>query len=318
MINQNTCVLVTEALAMEPLAWLQSQCRVIESQPGSPGFDAAAHLASGIVVRTYTTVDETLLARLPLLKVVGRAGVGVDNIDLKACAKRGVIVVNTPDANTQAVVEYVTCLIGDALRPRVFLDRALTLEAWEQVRSATAAPRQMSELTLGIMGLGRIGRRIADVARAIGFRVIYNDLVEIPHSERAGATPVDAQHLFRESNVISIHIDGRPSNRHFVAGGLIGAMRDDGVLINTSRGMVLQSDALALFLAANASARAILDVHDPEPFTEHSPLLHLPNAFLAPHLASRTTTAMTNMSWVVKDVIAVIEGRSPSASVVLS
>jgi D-3-phosphoglycerate dehydrogenase len=96
---------------------------------------------------------------------------------------------------------------------------------------------------------------------------------------------------------------------------MIGLMRSDVVVINTSRGMVLQTEALALFLQANPIARAILDVHDPEPFTADNPLVKLPNAFLAPHLASRTETAMTNMSWVVRDVIEVAMGRTPKFQV---
>lgn len=302
--------MVTEPLAEAPLAWLKSHAEVVEGGVDSPEFIRHSPSAIGLVVRTYTTVDDSVLKRLPRLKVVGRAGVGVDNIDLLACANRSVTVVHTPDANTQAVVEYALCLLADALRPRVFLDRALTLEAWEEARRKIVAPRQMNELTLGILGLGRIGSRIAEVARAIGFRVLYNDLLEISAERTSGALRVDSTTLFRESDVISIHIDGRPSNRDVVGAALVNLMRPEVVLINTSRGIVIQSAALAHFLHTHPQARAILDVHDPEPFTADHPLVGLPNAFLAPHLASRTETAMVNMSWVVRDVIEVAMGRS--------
>ncbi len=293
------------------MEWLRARATVIDATPASPAFAQHAPEALGLVVRTYTQVDSALLNRLPKLRTVGRAGVGVDNIDLEACASRSIKVVHTPDANTQAVVEYVLCLLADSLRPRVFLDQALSLDAWERARGEIVAPRQMSELTLGILGLGRIGKRLAEVAHAIGFRVLYHDVLDIPVERRSGALPVDAETLFRDSDILSIHIDGRSGNHHFVNAPLIGLLKHNALLINTSRGSVIQSAALGLFLQAHPHARAILDVHDPEPFASDHPLLGLPNAYLAPHLASRTETAMTNMSWVVRDVIAVIEGHPP-------
>lgn len=311
MIEQKPIVLVTEPLADAPMAWLRSRGEVIEASSNSETFQRHAAAAVALVVRTYTRVDADLLAQLPKLRVVGRAGVGVDNIDLESCRARGVTVVHTPDANTQAVVEYVSCLILDALRPRRFIRESLALSAWESLRGEVVAVRQMSELTLGILGCGRIGRRLAEVGTAIGFRVIFHDLLEIPQGQSGGALAVSLAALFRESDVLSIHIDGRPSNRAFVGSALLETLPKTALVINTSRGMVLQSDALAKFLLANPAARAILDVHDPEPFTADHPLIGLANASLAPHLASRTQTAVTNMSWVVRDVMGVIEGRQP-------
>jgi phosphoglycerate dehydrogenase-like enzyme len=254
------------------------------------------------VVRTYTRVDDALLAQLPRLKVVGRAGVGLDNIDLDACARRGVRVCSTPDANTQAVVEYVLCLLCDALRPRVLLDAPVDRARWDEVRAEVVGRRQMNELRLGILGFGRIGRRVAQVAGAIGFEVEYCDLLDVPEAMRHGAFPVSAEDLFRHADVLTVHVDGRPSNRHLVGERLLGLMKPDAVLLNTSRGFVLDDHALARHLRANPASMAILDVHEPEPITDACPLLGLPNAHLAPHLASRTDAAMEAMSWVVRDV----------------
>lgn len=311
MKTEKLPILVTERLADAPLAWLKRAAQVTEAAPNTAAFAAAAPMALGLVVRTYTTVDDALLARLPALRVVGRAGVGVDNIDLAACDRRGVMVVNTPDANTQAVVEYVLCLLCDALRPRVFLDRALDQSAWDAARSEIAAQRQMSELTLGILGVGRIGTRLAQVAAAIGFHVLLHDVREIDASQCGGGEIVPLSRLLAESHVISVHVDGRPSNRNFLGADRLAQLRPDVLLINTSRGMVLPAGELAQFLAANPSARAILDVHDPEPIAANCPLLGLRAAFLAPHLASRSETAMENMSWVVRDVVTAAQGGSP-------
>ncbi len=173
------------------------------------------------------------------------------------------------------------------------------------------APRQMSELTLGILGLGRIGRRVAEVAGVVGFDALYHDLLEIAPSERHGAVPVSGETLFERADVLTIHVDGRPSNRGFVGGDLLARTKEDVLLINTSRGFVVDNVALAARLRACPRIRAHLDVHDPEPIAADCPLLGIPNATLYPHLASRTETALRAMSWVVRDVVAVLEGRTP-------
>ena len=304
-------VVVTEHLADEAAEWLSARCEVLHAPVADVRFAEAAHEIEGLVVRTYTRVDAALLQVLPRLRVIGRAGVGVDNIDLEACRARGVQVVSTPDANTQAVVEYVLCLLCDALRPRLFLDEPVGKDEWDQIRQDIVGLWQMDELVLGILGLGRIGKRVAEVARAIGFTVVYHDIAEIAPERRNGAEPVSVTRLFAECDVISVHVDGRTENKRFVGRELISLMRPDAILINTSRGCVIDTHALADWLRVNPAAAALLDVHEPEPITDANPLLPLPNAHLAPHLASRTMTAMDNMSWVVKDVVAVLEGREP-------
>lgn len=295
-------VIQTEHLSEGAAGWLAERADLVVAAPGTPAFDDAAPVAQGLVVRTYTSVDEALLARMPALRAVGRAGVGLDNVDTQACERRGVRVFSTPDANTQAVVEYVTCLVCDALRPRAFLDGAVSRARWDELRAEVVAHRQMSELRLGVLGLGRIGRRVAQVMRAIGFEVVFNDSAGIPQEHWNGARPVGVQELFESSDVITVHVDGRPSNRGFVSAALVERMRADAVFINTSRGFVVDHRALAGALRANPGMLALLDVHEPEPVTADNPLLGLPNAHLAPHLASRTDAAMEAMSWVVRDV----------------
>ncbi|MCH2162951.1 MAG: hypothetical protein MK085_13915, partial [Phycisphaerales bacterium] len=270
-------VVRTESLDPEPEAWLAERCEVIAAAPHDEVFQARSAEVRGLLVRTYTTVDSAFLARLPALEVVGRAGVGVDNIDLDACAQRGIPVVHTPDANTQAVVEYVLCLLSDSLRPRVELEGVVSASEWTSLRATICGDRQMNELTLGILGLGRIGQRVAQVAAAIGFRVLYHDILDIPETARSGATPVDFETLMADSNVLSIHVDGRSSNRHIIDTGRLAQARADLVLLNTSRGFVIDEEALATWLAENPSAQAALDVHEHEPLKSDNPLLHLAN-----------------------------------------
>lgn len=310
-VTERPKIVQSEHLSAEPAAWLAERARLVVCPYDDPRFRDELGDADGLIVRTYTRVDGPLLKGAPSLRVVGRAGVALENIDIPACRTRGVEVVHAPGSNAQAVVEYVVCLLGDALRPRVTLDRPLDSQAWERLRAETFAARQMSELMLGVLGLGRIGKRLAQVARAIGFNVLYNDIVEIPNELRQGATCVDPERLFEACDVISIHIDSRPGNHHFVNAHLIERMKEDVLLINTSRGMAVDAAALGDFLKHHSQARAMIDVHDPEPFGADYPLLGLDNAVLLPHLAGRTETALVNMSWVVKDVLAVLEGRPP-------
>lgn len=294
--------LVAETIAEEAATWLGQRCLVEHCAAERPEFAPLLARCDALIVRTYTTVDEALIAAAPRLRVVGRAGVGLDNVDVEACRHRGIVVVHTPDANTQAVVEYVFSLLADALRPRVRLSGPVSVDEWTRLRATTVGRRQMNECTLGVLGLGRIGRRVAEIARTIGMRVLFNDLLELAASDRFGAEPVAVGELFERSDVVSIHIDGRPENRCFVGAELLQRMRPEVVFINTSRGAVVDHAALAEALRQRPQARALLDVHDPEPPDHHNPLLGLSNAALLPHLASRTESAMRAMSWVVKDV----------------
>jgi phosphoglycerate dehydrogenase-like enzyme len=304
-------IVVAEPLPARPAAWLAERATVHEVDPRSPAAAPALAETAGLVVRTATAVDRSLLDRMPGLSVVGRAGVGLDNIDVPACRSRGISVVYTPHASTQAVVEYVFALLLDLLRPRPTLAGPVARTDWEAIRRQAVAPHQLSELTVGILGLGRIGRRVAEVASALGSPVLYNDLLEVPPPQRGGAEPVPVEELFSRSEVLTLHIDGRPSNRHFVGASLLGQLRPGAVLVNTCRGSVVDAGALARWLAADERATAVLDVHEPEPIDAGYPLLGLPNARLLPHLASRTATAVERMGWVARDVVAVLDGRAP-------
>jgi phosphoglycerate dehydrogenase-like enzyme len=304
-------VVLTEPLAAAPAAWLAQRCRVLRCGSDDTDFASAIRDASGLVVRTYTTVDDRLLRQAATLRVVARAGVGIENIDVAACRERGVEVVYAPDANTQAVVEFVFSLLADVLRPRPRVERPRPLDAWQALRDQSVGRRQLDQLTLGLLGLGRIGRRVAAVAGAYGMRVRYNDLLEIPPADRHGAEPVAVDELFASCDVVSIHVDGRASNREFVGENLLEGLRPEAILLNTSRGFVVDNVALAAAMARRPGAVALLDVHDPEPFGGDYPLLGLSNVRLYPHLAGRTDRALENMSWVVRDVVAVLEGRVP-------
>jgi D-3-phosphoglycerate dehydrogenase len=311
-MSQLPLVLVTEGSDATPLAWLKERARVIEAAPDTPAYDAALPDVVGMVVRTYTSVNTALLARCPTLKVVGRGGVGIENIDVKACRARGVEVVYTPDANTLAVGDFVIGLALRLLRPWAFFkDRAYEPKEFKRLRN-TLRGVQLNELTIGILGMGRVGRRVGKIA-AHGFdmRVIYNDLLDVQGQLTFPATAVDKPTLFREADIVSLHVDMKPGNEDLVSTPLLSLMKPTAILINTSRGEVLDDAALAAALRDKKIAGAAIDVFDPEPPRDDYPLLGFDNVLLTPHMAARTFTAIENMSWVVRDVMDVLNGRTP-------
>jgi D-3-phosphoglycerate dehydrogenase len=302
-------ILVTEGSDPTPLAWLKERARVIEAAPDSPEFQAALPDVEGMVVRTYTRVNEGLLARCPKLKVVGRGGVGIENIDVKACRAKGVEVVYTPDANTLAVGDFVIGYALQLLRPWAFFtDRAYEPKEFKRIRD-TQRGVQLNELTIGILGMGRVGRRVGSIAaNGFGMRVLYNDLLDVGAQLSFQATPVDKETLFREADIVSLHVDMKAGNEKLVGPSLLSLMKPTAILINTSRGEVLDDQALADALRQKKIAGAAIDVFDPEPPTADYPLLGLDHVLLTPHMAARTRTAIENMSWVVRDVVEVLHG----------
>ncbi|MFI4860104.1 MAG: NAD(P)-dependent oxidoreductase [Phycisphaerales bacterium JB063] len=311
-----TKAVITETLDSRCADWLAERCDVVWCSHDAPGFDAHLAEASALVVRTYTIVDDALLDRAPALRVVGRAGVGLDNIDLEACRRRGVAVVYTPDANTQAVVEYVFGLVLDHYRPRPrgTMEAATTPDQFHALRK-THVGQEVADLSLGVVGLGRIGKRITTVAHAMGINTYACDVLPEPELRAAmGGVPftyVGHDKLYAQSDIVTLHVDGRAGNRHLVDRAALAHFKDDALLINAARGMLVDHGALADWLKTHPDARAILDVHDPEPTPSDYPLHGLPNAWLLPHLASRTDTALANMSGVVRDVAAVLAGDAP-------
>lgn len=306
-------VVQTEQLDEAAAAWLRERCDLVVCpwSEGSPQLDDLLQRADGLLIRTYTQVNGSLLSKAPKLKVVARAGVGLDNVDIAACNARSVTVVSTPGANTRAVVELVTAFMLDALRPRAFLEHALEAGPWNKARKELLAPRQLSDLTLGIIGLGRVGSSIARIGAAMDMRVIYHDLVEKPEQQRAGAQPRSFADVVKAADILTIHVDGRKSNRHLINAHVLDLCKRNVQFINTSRGQVVDADALAEFLRQSPAAQAMIDVHDPEPFPAAYPLLGLKNAHLTPHIGAATATAHANMSWVVKDLWRVLCGQNP-------
>ena len=230
-------ILITEPIAQEPKTWLSGHGTVVEMGTDHPEFASTLANAEGLIVRTYTIVDQALLDQAPMLKVIARAGVGLDNIDLNACTARGIRVVNAP--NAMAVVEYMISMLLNTLRPIQSITDPQDLNNWHQLREDAITPRSIVGTSLGIIGLGYIGSRVARAASGLGVQVHHNDLRRIPEGQSQGSTHQALETLLSQSETISIHVDGRAENKNLINDQAFAFMRSDVVLINASRGFVV-------------------------------------------------------------------------------
>ena len=264
--------------------------------------------ADALVVRTYTQVNQDLLDRAPKLKVVGRAGVAIENIDVAACRARGVEVVHTPAANTLAVVDYVMRMIVEMNRRFWPMDGYLPPKEFHALRNNIYG-RFLSGLKLGIVGIGRIGSRVGRAAVGLGMEVLTNDILDIRLDYPARA--VDKPTLYAESDIITIHTPLTDLTRKFIDADAIARFKPGAQFINAARGQCVDYDALGAALRGGQVSFAVIDCHDPEPPPADYPLFGLDNVILTPHVAARVPDAVQRMCDVVHDVVAVLQGRQP-------
>ena len=299
-------VVVGEEINERALAYLAEHARVVRSTPEEvPNVIAKA---DGLVVRTYTQVNQDLLAAAPLLKVVGRAGVALDNIDVPACRARGVEVVHTPESNTLAVVDYTMGAIIMMNRRFRRLAGPLTAEEFHSMRKKRFG-RFLSGATLGIVGAGRIGSRVGRAAVGLGMKVLYNDIrhVELDYP----AEGVEKLALYARSDIVTIHVPMTELTRGMINAETLGLFKPGAQFINCARGPCVDYAALADAVRGGGVLAACIDCHDPEPPPPDYPMFGLDNVILTPHVAACVPEAAERMQDVVYDIIAVLEGRSP-------
>ncbi|RKY27202.1 MAG: phosphoglycerate dehydrogenase [Planctomycetota bacterium] len=299
-------ILVTETLQPKAMAYLRERAEVVESTPQR----VAEHIggADGLVVRTYTQVDEALLAQAKRLKVVGRAGVALDNIDVPACRAGGVEVVHTPEANTLAVVDYTIRMIIEMNRRFWPLTGWVSGEDFHAIRKQTFG-RFLADMTLGIVGCGRIGSKVGRAAAALGMEVLYNDILDVDLDYPARAVSKDE--LYAACDVVTIHLPVTDLTRKIINAESLGKFKQGSQFINAARGACVDYPALAEALTSGKLSAAVIDCHDPEPMPKDYPLFGLDNVILTPHVAACVPKAKENMSMVVTDVIAVCQGQAP-------
>lgn len=299
-------ILVSEPLNESSLDYLRAHGEVRRAT-AETAREAVAD-ADALVVRTYTQVNDELLAAAPKLKVVGRAGVALENIDVPACRARGVEVVHTPEANTLAVVDYTIRMIIEMNRRFWPMTGYLPAEEFHKVRKQIFG-RFLSGATLGIVGCGRIGSRVGRAAAGLGMRVLYNDILDIPVDYPAEA--VDKPTLYAASDIVTIHVPLTNLTRGFIDAAALSRFKQGAQFINAARGPCVNYHDLGAALKSGRLSAAAVDCHDPEPPPENYPLFGLDNVILTPHVAARVPDAVQRMCDVVHDIVAVLEGRPP-------
>ena len=285
-----------------------------------PNLDRAVLVArvgefDALVVRSATRVDRELLEAGRHLKVVGRAGVGVDNIDVEEATRRGVVVVNTPEANTLAVAEHTLALMLALARHIPRAHHHLAVErGWNRQRFMGV---QLSGKTLGLVGLGRIGSEVARRARAFGMTVLaYDPYVGPERAAALGVQVVPLAELLASSDFVSIHCPLTPRTRHLLGEAELARMKPGSYLINCARGGIVDEAALAAALRSGRLAGAALDVFEQEPPRE-SPLWEVADRLVVtPHLGASTHEAQTDAAvQVAEDVLRVLRGEFPRHAV---
>jgi D-3-phosphoglycerate dehydrogenase / 2-oxoglutarate reductase len=258
-----------------------------------PSYDA-------IVIRSRTKVRKDVLEAATNLKAVARAGVGLDNVDLVTAKERGIEVINSPEAPSNAVAELIIGLMFSLARNIAEADSTMKQGKWEKKRLSGF---EIHGKTMGIIGLGRIGYLVAEKAKALGMKLlIYNrskdrvkDLVAT-----LGTELVDLEKVYSESDIVSIHLPATPETRHMVGADQFKIMKPTAYIINVSRGGIVDEEALKKALDAGSIAGAALDVYEEEP-TKDMDLVGRPNVVCTPHIGAGSVEASTGNSTIVAE-----------------
>ncbi|MBL8080074.1 MAG: phosphoglycerate dehydrogenase [Anaerolineales bacterium] len=242
-----------------------------------------------------------LQACSPRLKVISKWGTGVDSIDAKACSRLNIRLCRTPNAFTTPVADTVLGYMLAFARRGPWMDAAMKRGEWEKIPGKT-----LSECTLGIIGLGNIGKAVTRRARAFGMKVLGTDIVDIDHVfiSESGIHMTDLDSLLADSDFVSVNCDLNPTSHHLINAVTLGKMKSSAVLINTARGPIVDEKALVAALGSGQVGGAALDVFEHEPLPINSPLLKMDNVMLAPHNSNSSPTAWERIHWnTIKNLV---------------
>jgi D-3-phosphoglycerate dehydrogenase len=315
-VTQAPTVLLPEPIEDEALQLLAASGIEVVRSPDARPETVAPLLASAdaIVLRTGIKLDAALLGRAERLKTISRTGAGYDNVDVAAATRRGVIVTSSVGVNTATVVEHTLALLLAASKHLLDLDRAVRAGNF-RIRYSYL-PRDLLGQTLGVVGFGKIGAAVARACHAtFGMKVLAHDEY-LPAAARSDLASwvefTGLEDLCRRSDVISLHVPSTPATRGLVGSALLGVMRPGAIVVNTSRGGVVDEAALAEALRSGRIAGAALDVLEKEPPPKDHPLLALENVVLTPHAAALTQACVVRMALLgAQRAIDVLQGFVP-------
>lgn len=261
-----------------------------------------------IIVRSGTQVNDDVLAAGRRLRVVGRAGIGIDNIDVQAATNRGIIVMNTPQANTVATAEQTMALMLGVTRHVAQAHQSVSAREW---RRSDFVGQQLYRKTLGIIGFGRIGRLVASRAQSFGMEVLaYDPFVSEDVARELGVTLVDLPDLLSTSDYISLHTVSSPETRGMIDAAALDQMKDGVILVNCARGQLIDEAALAAALDSGKVRAAAVDVYSKEPPVSDHPLVGHPHVLHTPHLGASTYEAQRDVATqIVDQVLDALRGK---------
>lgn len=297
-------VLITDRFATEGIERLRAAGLEVVEAPGAAGADLVALVkgAHALVVRSLTRVDAALVEEAPELLVVGRAGVGYENIDVEACARLGIAVLNTPGASAITTAERTLALLLALLHQIPVAERSVRAGKWDR-RSFMA--NEAFGKALGVLGYGNVGRVVAARAQALGMKVLVHDPNVPPETPfNLGMTPVGFDALFSQSDIVTCHVTADPRLKGLISARELGLMKPGGWLVNAARGFLLDEKALVAALESGQLKGAALDVFEEEPLPKDSPLRKLDNVILSPHLGASSAEAEKRVSLSVADQVA--------------
>ncbi len=274
-----------------------------DHRPGITGSDLLAAVADveGIVVRSDTRITEEVMRRAPRLRVVGRAGAGVDNIDVAAATKRGIVVMNAPGENTISAAEHTLSLMLALARQIPLADRSMKAGRWDRGRILGV---ELSGKTLGVLGLGKVGREVAARARAFGMEVIgFDPVLSEEVAARLGVALVPIETVYERSDFITLHLPLTDGTRHLIGREELSRCRKGLRILNVARGGIIDEAALCEALRDGHVAGAALDVFENEPPTG-SALLSFDSVILTPHLGASTQEAQEKVAVRIAEQIA--------------
>ncbi|MFH1908443.1 MAG: D-glycerate dehydrogenase [Chloroflexota bacterium] len=311
-------VLLTHTLPNDWIASLKGKVHAVagplDATRLAPELDSNLAEAEGLLCLLTVPVREDLLVRAPSLRVVSNMAVGVDNVDVAACTARGIPVGNTPGVLTDATADLTMAILLSAARrlPESAQDaRAGLWKTWSPTGWLGA---DLRGATLGIVGMGKIGRAVAERARGFGLQIAYTDTSPRPdveaHSLSLGATFLSFDELIRLSDFVSLHCPLTSETRGLINESALRKMKPTAILVNAARGPVVDTAALTRALSEGWIAAAALDVTDPEPLPVDHPLYSLPNCLIVPHIGSATRGTRKRMAEMAcENLLAGLEGR---------
>lgn len=290
-------VVVSQALPAVAQAMLTEHFDVVlPPEAGQKAFEKVAVDADAIVLRTNVTISKEFLEKTTNLAIISRTGAGADNVDYDACVAKGVLVCNLPGINNISVAEHAVALLLSLAKSLPLMDKSIReTDGWQLRRKNL--PREVYGKTVGVVGMGAIGSLTAQMcAGGFGMKVLAYD----PYADAARFPDYtfteDLEELFGKSDFVTLHLPSLPSTKHLVNAKMLRCMQPHGVIINCSRGDIIDTDALADALEKGTIGGAGLDVFEEEPLPPNHRLLQLPNLLATPHIAGLTKEAAANMS----------------------